>query len=219
MNEFFGHDVTAPPIGRMVNIFSDGMRLVGDVRFATAATYEFADTIFRLVRDGFLQAGSVGFLPLEFSYRDRPPGVDFHRQELLEFSVVPVPANENALAQACAKGLLGYRDAEKLAAGKLYNGDAPDREADRVRRVAELQVAPCCAKMSEPLLVNTLGYAGTAEQRRAQWRWDHRSQIRSEATAERDLAIAVANRDTAAGRRAIVDAYRRYQERTAWGPD
>jgi hypothetical protein len=42
-------------------------------------------------------------------------------------------------------------------------------------------------------------------------------QIRSEAAAERDLAISVANRDTTEGRRAIVAAYRRYQERTAWG--
>jgi HK97 family phage prohead protease len=216
----FAHDALAPPIGRMVNIFSDGLRLIGDVEFATAATYAFADTIFRLVRDGFLNAGSVGFRPINFFFakdRDRPSGVDFHQTELLEFSIVPVPANENALAQACAKGLLGYNDAQRLGAGQFYR-DAADSNTDRaarVRRLAELQLAPGRAAIGAPLLVNTLGYAGTAAQRYAQWRWDHRGQIRSAAAAERDLARAAADSSTAAGRSAIVDAFWRYQERTA----
>jgi hypothetical protein len=47
----------------------------------------------------------------------------------------------------------------------------------------------------------------------------NRSQIDTDAAAERDLAIAMADRNIAAGRRAIVAAYRRYQERTARGPD
>jgi hypothetical protein len=61
----FAHDALAPPIGRMWNIRSDGARLLGDVEFASAETYEFADTIYKLVRDGYLKAGSVGFLPID----------------------------------------------------------------------------------------------------------------------------------------------------------
>jgi HK97 family phage prohead protease len=99
----FAHDATAPPIGRTLNVFSDGLRLIGDIQFAEASVYEFADTIFRLVQAGYLKAGSVGFSPLEYSFAndpERPFGIDFERQELLEFSIVPVPALPSAVIQA-----------------------------------------------------------------------------------------------------------------------
>jgi HK97 family phage prohead protease len=141
----WAHDALAPPIGRMLNVFSDGAQLIGDVEFAAPETYEYADQIYRLLRDGFLKAGSVGFLPIEFDFakdRDRPLGVDFHRQELLEFSIVPVPANANALAEARAKGL--FCDVAQFA----------DRDADRptvyavwpscgLRRAARRSAAAC----------------------------------------------------------------------------
>jgi hypothetical protein len=61
-----------------------------------------------LVRGKFITAVSVGFLPLEFSWaedeKERPWGIDYERQELLEISVVPVPANAHALIEAQAKG-------------------------------------------------------------------------------------------------------------------
>jgi HK97 family phage prohead protease len=113
----WAHDASAPPIGRMHNIVADGTRLIGDVEFASAEVYPFAATICRMVKTGYINAGSVGFLPIEYSLADdwdRPLGIDFHRQELLEFSIVPLPANKNALALAGAKGVLGYRDAELI---------------------------------------------------------------------------------------------------------
>jgi hypothetical protein len=69
-------------------------------RFAEPETYEFADTVFRLVRDGFINAGSVGFAPIEWKFvnsKERPGGIEFIRQSLIEFSIVPVPANSSAL--------------------------------------------------------------------------------------------------------------------------
>jgi HK97 family phage prohead protease len=132
----WAHDALAPPIGRMhsISISSDGTRLIGDVEFAAAEVYPFAATICRMVEAGYINAGSVGFAPLEFSLAkdpERPFGIDFHRQELLEFSIVPVPANQNALAQACAKGVLGSRAAELIA--RQPSG------VDRIRRLAELR--------------------------------------------------------------------------------
>jgi HK97 family phage prohead protease len=126
----WAHDSAAPPIGRMRTVVSDGTRLIGEVEFATAEVYPFAATICRMVQAGYLNAGSVGFAPLEYSLAkdpERPFGIDFKRQELLEFSIVPVPANKNALALAGAKGVLGSRDAELIG------------QADRLRRVAELR--------------------------------------------------------------------------------
>jgi HK97 family phage prohead protease len=97
----WAHDSNQPPIGRMKSVFINGDRLIGDVEFASAETYEFADTIYRLITEGFIKAGSVGFVPIDYKFSgSRPGGIDFKRQELLEFSIVPVPANANALIEA-----------------------------------------------------------------------------------------------------------------------
>jgi len=78
----WAHDSSAPPIGRASNVAVTGSRLMGDIEFASAETYEFADTIYRLVSGGFIRAVSVGFRPLEYSFAeddDRPWGIDFKR--------------------------------------------------------------------------------------------------------------------------------------------
>jgi hypothetical protein len=79
------------------------------VTFSSLAdVYPFADTIFRLLQGNFLRALSVGFKPWSWTLSTdptRPGGLDFKKQELLEISVVPVPANANALMEARAKGI------------------------------------------------------------------------------------------------------------------
>src|SRR5690348_13219539 len=64
----FAHSSWDPPIGRATFVGVQGGRLVGDIEFATKETYPFADTIFRLVDEGFIKAVSVGFDPLEWSF-------------------------------------------------------------------------------------------------------------------------------------------------------
>jgi HK97 family phage prohead protease len=129
----WAHDSSSPPIGKMWNIRANGGRLLGDVEFAPPETYEFADQIFRLVRDGFIRAGSVGFIALDYSFSnddDRPFGIDYKRQELLEFSIVPIPANAHALVQLQAKGLLNYCAAEQtepVPSVMQFGGTARDR--------------------------------------------------------------------------------------------
>lgn len=104
----FGHDYGKPPVARAIRTrVSDG-KLKSTAQFADRETYEFADTVFRLLMGGYLNAVSVGFTPLEWSFTeddDRSFGVDFKRQKLLEYSVVPVPANPNALIEARSKGI------------------------------------------------------------------------------------------------------------------
>lgn len=104
----FGHDSSSPPIGRASNLAVENGKLMGDIEFMPPEISGFADSIYRMVLGGYLKAVSVGFVPLEYSFvedKDRPWGIDFKRQELLEISVVPVPANPNALAEARAKGI------------------------------------------------------------------------------------------------------------------
>jgi HK97 family phage prohead protease len=104
----WAHDSDAPPIGRASNIGPVKGKLLGDIEFIPPEISAFADMIFRMVEGGYINAVSVGFMPLEYSFvseQDRPFGIDFKRQELLEISLCPVPCNPNALIDARAKGI------------------------------------------------------------------------------------------------------------------
>lgn len=106
----WGHDANALPIGRAFDVGIEGGALKASVRFIPTDTPErgqFADAVYRLARQGFLGATSVGFRPLQWSFTDDAergaddwfPGIDFLQQELVEFSVVTVPANPEALLE------------------------------------------------------------------------------------------------------------------------
>jgi hypothetical protein len=102
-------------IGRVASIDVMQTKLIADCEFMPEGMNDFADTIWRAVDAGFLRASSVGFMPTvepniirgeadESGYRPIT-GFEFVGQELLELSVVPVPANPAALALARDLGL------------------------------------------------------------------------------------------------------------------
>ena len=72
-------------------------------QFAGPEVSEEADLVHRLWAGGFLNATSIGFIPREWKEREDENGEKLRRGyeytawELLEFSIVPVPANQNAL--------------------------------------------------------------------------------------------------------------------------
>jgi HK97 family phage prohead protease len=128
----WNHDGLAPPIGRASNVGTSGGKLIGDIEFMPPEVSSFADSIFKMVKERFINAVSVGFRPIEWTFASdpkRPGGIDFKRQELLEISVCPVPANAGALA-AEQRGLRnGGSDARRR--GRMA-------EAARVREVQRL---------------------------------------------------------------------------------
>lgn len=101
----WAHDSRGLPIGRAESILSSNGQLKARVKFAPADVYAFADTVRRLVDGGFLNATSVGFIPKETSYDEERGGFNFLKQELLEFSLVPIPANPEALLDAKRAGV------------------------------------------------------------------------------------------------------------------
>lgn len=138
----WAHDSSQPPIGRASNLaVESSRRLMGDIEFARANEYPFAETIYQLVKNGYVKAVSVGFIPLEWKWvdsKDRPFGMDFTKQELLEISVVPVPANANALVDARAKGI-DTRLVAEWAERILESGDrivVPRSTLERIRKAA-----------------------------------------------------------------------------------
>lgn len=104
----WAHDSSAPPIGRASNVGPMGGKLMGDIEFMPADISPFADSIYRMVTAGYVKAVSVGFVPLEWAFakeKERPFGINFIKQELLEISVCPVPCNPNALQEAKRLGI------------------------------------------------------------------------------------------------------------------
>jgi HK97 family phage prohead protease len=106
----FGHDSSVVPIGKVPEIGIEGSRLVATAQFRPEGESEYADDVYTAVKGGFLNAVSVGFLPTKKpnyiwadddpNHEKWPTGYEFVGQELLELSVVPVPANAQALALA-----------------------------------------------------------------------------------------------------------------------
>lgn len=93
----FGHNHQLLPIGKAKNLQVEGSRLTFEPVFSVAT--QFARDVKALWDEKILQAVSIGFIP-----KQREGNV-FTEAELLEISVVNVPANPNALAMAKAKGL------------------------------------------------------------------------------------------------------------------
>jgi hypothetical protein len=50
-----------------------------------------------MLQGGYLNAVSVGFKPLKFARNEARRGTDYLEHDLLEFSIVPVPAHQGAL--------------------------------------------------------------------------------------------------------------------------
>jgi HK97 family phage prohead protease len=106
----WAHDQSQPPIAKALSrsIKVDGKKLLATAQFMPADVSEFSYMIFQMYKLGFMNATSVGFRPLEWSFAEddkRPYGVNFTKQELLEFSCVPVPANADALMGAKSMGV------------------------------------------------------------------------------------------------------------------
>jgi HK97 family phage prohead protease len=97
----FGHEWYGLPVARNLELDVQKDQIIALTQFAglNQASDE-AEQIYRLVRDGFLPATSIGFLPITWSEDKALPSQDgwwFKEWELFEYSVVSIPANPDAL--------------------------------------------------------------------------------------------------------------------------
>src|SRR2546430_12122624 len=60
----WAHQYGSPPIGKATRVWTADAELHAQDHFAEPEVYPFADTIFQLVKGGYLNATSVGFLAL-----------------------------------------------------------------------------------------------------------------------------------------------------------
>jgi HK97 family phage prohead protease len=104
------HNWNSLPVAKAIDVVATPDALVAHITFAGTPA---AQEVKALVDGGFLNAISVGALPIEYELRYKegtriPIGAHFHSQSLRELSIVTVPANT---------------DAVRIAA--LEQGDAP----------------------------------------------------------------------------------------------
>ncbi len=115
------------PIGEDVGVYMDPARkaLMGITRYVSqelAGRDSLEARAVRWVIAGFLRAVSVGFEPIEYQVaEERDDGqswfvpMDFKRQALKEYSVVPVPANPDALGEGRGFANMTPQDVEMFA--------------------------------------------------------------------------------------------------------
>lgn len=142
-----GWDDTDNPdnvIGKGYAYVKDGQLLV-DVEFEPAEINELAEKIYQKLLFGSLKAVSVGFMPIgkgqwgkdEESLDGKNPTYYYAGQELLEVSVVNIPANPNALK----KGLeLQDSEMEQLRSEFVKEVEKPEQE-DGAERLASCRRA------------------------------------------------------------------------------
>lgn len=125
----FGHDPSKPGyvLGKATEIVADkdGDKNItlGTVQFAEEGTSEDADTVWKLVKQGILRTVSVGFIPHTFKKLSDDDDTDvLADNELLEFSIVPIPANPSAVALALGDGSIEEKDAKFML--KTYKSEA-----------------------------------------------------------------------------------------------
>lgn len=103
----WAHSHSETPIGKALWIKRQGNKIIAKTKFALTTK---AQEVYDLFKGGFLNAFSVGFIPVE-SRQPTPDDIKSNpdwavvrriisKWELLEFSAVPVPANPEALALA-----------------------------------------------------------------------------------------------------------------------
>lgn len=103
----WAHNYRSLPIGKAKNIRAADGKLMAEAVFASGELNPLAESVYQMCRQGFLNATSVGFRPIKHVRNDErgPWAIDFMEQELLEYSVVPVPANAEALQLAAKSGI------------------------------------------------------------------------------------------------------------------
>lgn len=111
----WAHDSRSLPLARTEFIGTTSGQLKATARFAAPgkdydpaswpSDHPSPETVLLMLRGGMLNSTSVGFIPVKSNWNDQRGGFDFEEQELLEFSIVPVPANPEALIDAKAAGI------------------------------------------------------------------------------------------------------------------
>lgn len=90
-----GHNYSGLAVAKAEDIQITEDAIFAKVKFPPQGVYDVADTVYELYKGGFMNAWSIGFMPVNYTER-KDGGYEFEQWELLEFSAVLVPDNPEA---------------------------------------------------------------------------------------------------------------------------
>lgn len=96
----WGHDYSGLPIGGITKLWKSTGNLMARIKFATGI-YDFADTVYKMVQNGFVNAVSIGGIVKKWN----TDMTVIEKMEMVELSVVPVGAHPDALITAKSFGV------------------------------------------------------------------------------------------------------------------
>lgn len=102
----FNHDVTKP-LGRCEQLLISDDRIIAKTRLNDDDILDpYLKSIINLIKNGTLRAASIGFIPLKWHFEQKEVNGEkvevriFDEWELVEYSIVAIPSNPNALRKA-----------------------------------------------------------------------------------------------------------------------
>jgi hypothetical protein len=152
------HNSREFPLGKVKKFWVEGDEVKAIVYFPTVEELstdptqasekaKLVDFTYHCYKTGMLNAVSVGFIPLEWT--ETKEGYDITKWELLEFSAVAVPANQDAIAQAVksfgndfAKGLVSN-------VSKMESVEKSGRKISAETRAVLDKIKACGDKLDE----------------------------------------------------------------------
>lgn len=143
----FAHNYKSPPIGKCLELRVEDDRIIAKTEFAKTS---LGEELYYLVKEGFLKGWSVGFIPIKETDKkvlEGQRGKTYEEWELVEYSLVPVPSNPEALTLAVQKGLkveevksimeeiekkgvIPYKQTPKAPEDTTWDGPKEIKEAD-----------------------------------------------------------------------------------------
>ncbi len=116
----WGHDGFNLPIAKTTKIWKDSGKLMARAKFYLKD--QFANKVYNYIVDGYLNAVSIGGMVQEWA----ADGMTIDKLLMKEFSVVSIPANQEALV--ASKSLDGEQKAELRALANNYARKMLDQE-------------------------------------------------------------------------------------------
>lgn len=142
------HNTREFPLGKVVKYWAEAKNVYADVYFPTleelatdpdnaSEKAKLVDFTYHCYKTGMLNAVSVGFIIKDYVQDKATGGLIVNKWELLEFSAVCVPANQDAIAQA--RKSLGSEEASEIITIKKTYAELEKELNDLTEEIIELK--------------------------------------------------------------------------------
>lgn len=184
------HDYSQP-VGRVMEHKTDSKGLWIKARISSAA-----EDVYKLVKDGVMTAFSIGFRVLDAEYNPSAEVFLIKEVELLEISVVPVPANQNttfSLSKAfdSAEDYASYKKLFAPVASQSKETESSSSADGTIKKEFKMNPEQIEAMMAEAAAKAAKQALEQADQARAKAEADAKAKAQAEADLEARIKAAV----------------------------